>query len=46
MTKEELNKLHPKDVWTCPNCGSKNVHCFAGMFVDRFQCMDCNWDWR
>lgn len=42
----ENKKLHPDNPWICPNCGSTHVHCHAGMFVDRFECLDCHWDWR
>lgn len=42
----KLYKPDPKDIWKCPRCGSRNVHCHAGMYVDRFECQDCHWDWR
>jgi len=35
-----------KDLWKCPKCGSRHTICHAGMFVDRFECLDCHWDWR
>ena len=38
-----LNKENP---WVCPRCGSRHTVCHAGMFVDRFECLDCHWDWR
>lgn len=42
----ENKKLHPDNPWVCPNCGSTHVHCHAGMFVDRFECLDCHLDWK
>lgn len=41
----ENKKPHPDNPWIYPNCGSTHVHCHAGI-VDRFECLDCHWDWR
>ena len=29
-----------------PKCGSEFVHCYLGMFVDRYVCLHCNYEWR
>lgn len=43
----EFNKkLNPDNPWVCPKCGSHHTMCHAGMYVDRFECLDCHWDWR
>lgn len=44
--ESKLYKPDPNDMWKCPRCGSRKVHCHAGMFVDRFECQECHWDWR
>ena len=30
----------------CLVCGSEFVHCYLGMFVDRYVCLHCNYEWR
>lgn len=30
----------------CPKCGSVEVQCFAGMFVDRYVCKKCGNEFR
>lgn len=42
----KLYEPDPYDMWKCPRCGSRNVHCYSGMYVARFECQDCHWDWR
>lgn len=43
---KENKKLKPDNPWICPNCGSKNVHFQPGKFSNRFECLDCLWDWE
>ena len=43
---EGVQPVQPSNEYVCPHCGSRNVHCHAGMSVDRFECQDCHWEWR
>ena len=43
---EGVQPISSPNPYVCPHCGSKNVHCHAGMMVDRYECEDCHFDWR
>ena len=45
-TFEGVQPIKPTSEYVCPRCGSRNVTCHSGMYVDRFECEDCHWDWR
>lgn len=43
---EGVQPISSPNPYVCPHCGSKNVHCHAGMTADRYECQDCHFDWR
>lgn len=45
-TFEGVQPIDSPNKYVCPRCGSKNVHCHAGMMVDRYECQECHWEWR
>jgi len=30
--------------WVCPKCGCTKITIHSGMFVDRFVCLNCNYE--
>ena len=30
----------------CPKCGSHKINTYPGLFVDRYMCRDCGYEWR
>ena len=41
---EGVQPIESPNKYVCPKCGSRNVHCHAGMMGDRYECQDCHWD--
>jgi len=42
----DYGKIEVNNLECCPKCGSTNIHCYPGMFADRFECLDCHHEWR